>query len=382
MSSEQSADIASHPMAFLLEGDFGLHVPKTGDICTGHIVSISGSHILVDIGAKSEGYIDPREVEQLPPEERDELEIGGEVTVMITNAEDSRGNISLSITQAIMANEWSNAKALLESAEEVEVQILGKNRGGLLTQVGRLRGFVPASQLGLTQQEYRDDFIMSQFQGKTLKAKVIEVDPDRNRLILSAKEAADKAKKSKRLEKIAHIDEGAVLNGKIVNMERFGIFVDVGGIQGLVHLSELSWSRITSPEELYSIGEEVEVIVLNIDEEKARIALSIKRLKDDPWKVADGVFTEGTLAKARITKIEKYGAFAELQHDVSLEGLIHLSEFKGGKIKHPSHAVAEGEIVTVEIIKIDIDKRQLGLSLNISQELEEEFEPSLSENES
>ena len=371
MNSEQSADLASHPMAFLLEGDFGLHVPKTGDICTGHIVSISGSHILVDIGAKSEGYIDPREVEQLSPEDRDELEIGGEVTVMITNAEDSRGNISLSITQAIMANEWSKAKEMLESGEEIEVKILGKNRGGLLTQVGRLRGFVPASQLGLTQQEYRDDQIMSQFQGKALKAKVIEVDPDRNRLILSAKEAADKAKKSQRLEKISHIEEGSTMQGKIVNMERFGIFVDVGGIQGLVHLSELSWSRISSPEELYSIGEDVEVLVLNIDEEKARIALSIKRLKDDPWKVADGVFNEGDFVDARITKIEKYGAFAELKHEVALEGLIHLSEFKGEKVKHPSHEVNEGDITQVQIIKIDLLKRQLGLSLNFSQELEE-----------
>ena len=381
MNSEQSADLSSHPMAFLLEGDFGLHVPKTGDICTGHIVSVSGSHVLVDIGAKSEGYIDPREVEQMSPEDQAELEVGSEVTVFVSNAEDSRGTISLSINQAIMANEWSNAKDLLKSEEEIEVSILGKNRGGLLTQIGRLRAFVPASQLGLTQHEYRDDYIMSQFQGQTLKAKVIEVDPDRNRLILSAKEAAEKAKKSKRLEKISNIEEGAILSGKIVNIERFGIFVDVGGIQGLVHLSELSWSRISNPHEHYTVGETVEVFVLNIDQEKARIALSIKRLIEDPWKTADGVYSEGDMVPVVITKIEKYGAFAEIQGDVSLEGLIHLSEISEERIKEPTEIVNEGDKVTVQIIKIDMKKRQLGLSLKNAIDENPVLEASLSENE-
>lgn len=353
-------------MAFLLEGDFGLHVPKTGDICNGFIVSISGSHILVDIGAKSEGYIDPKEVEQLPADERAELEVGGEVTVFVTNAEDNRGTIGLSITQAILANEWAKASAYLESGEEIEVSILGKNRGGLLTQLGQLRAFVPASQLGLTQQEYKDDSIMSQFQGKKLKTKVIEVDPDRNRLILSAKDAVNHAKKSKRLERIANLEEGGVLNGTIVNIEKFGIFIDVGGIQGLAHLSELSWSRISNPQEIYEVGQSLDVMVLNIDTEKARIALSLKRLKDDPWVVAAGVFSEGDQVPATITKIEKYGAFAELGHEVALEGLIHLSEFGPTKVKHPSMVVEEGEQVVAEIIKIDLEKRQLGLSLKHS----------------
>ncbi|MFK7804918.1 MAG: 30S ribosomal protein S1 [Anaerolineae bacterium] len=364
MNEEQSADLSSHPMAFLLEGDFGLRVPKAGEICNGHIVSVSGNHILVDIGAKSEGLVDPREIDQMSADEKEALEMGAEVKVLVTNPEDSRGTISLSIAQALTAEEWANAKALLESGEEIEIVISGRNRGGLLTQIGHLRAFVPASQLGLAHHEVRNDQTLAQFQGQTIRAKVIEVDSERNRLILSSKDAAGKAKKAKRLEKISNIEEGKILPGHIVNIERFGVFVDIGGIQGLVHLSELSWSRISNPEELYSVGDAVEVFVLNIDEEKARIALSIKRLLDDPWKEADGIYTEGEFVPAVITKLEKYGAFAEIQGAAPIEGLIHLSEIsEEERIEHPSQIIDRGDKMMVKIIKIDMKKRQLGLSL-------------------
>lgn len=364
MNEEQSADLSSHPMAFLLEGDFGLRVPKAGEICNGHIVSVSGNHILVDIGAKSEGLVDPREIDQMSELEKQELEIGLEVKVLVTNPEDNRGNIGLSISQAVTAEEWANAHELLKSGEEVEVTIIGRNRGGLLTQIGHLRAFVPASQLGLAHHEVRNDQTLSQFQGQTIKAKVIEVDADRNRLILSSKDAAGKAKKAKRLEKISNIEEGKILPGNVVNIERFGIFVDIGGIQGLVHLSELSWSRISDPEELYSVGDSVEVYVLNIDNEKARIALSIKRLHEDPWQQADGKYSEGEIVPVVVTKLEKYGAFAEIKGEAPIEGLIHLSEIScEDRLTHPSQIMNRGDEMLVKIIKIDKKKRQLGLSL-------------------
>ena len=172
MNEEQSADLSSHPMAFLLEGDFGLRVPKAGEICSGHIVSVSGNHILVDIGAKSEGLVDPREIDQMSADEKEALEMGAEVKVLVTNPEDSRGTIGLSIAQALTAEEWANAKALLESGEEIEIVISGRNRGGLLTQIGHLRAFVPASQLGLAHHEVRNDQTLAQFQGQTIRAKV------------------------------------------------------------------------------------------------------------------------------------------------------------------------------------------------------------------
>ena len=363
MNGEQAADLSSHPMAFLLEGDFGLKVPTMGEICTGHIVSISGNHILVDIGAKSEGLVDPREVEQLESDQRKALEIGAEVKVLVTDPEDSRGTISLSIQQAIMAEEWNKARELLKSGEKIEVTIAGKNRGGLLTNIGMLRAFVPASQLGLSQHEIRNEQALAFFQGKQLTAKVIEVEPDRNRLILSAQEAGLATKRKKRLERLAELEEGSVMTGRVVNIERFGIFVDIGGIQGLVHLSELSWTRISNPEHHYSIGDEVDVYVLGIDEEKARIALSIKKLMEDPWKTAEGVYQEGDVVSVSITKIEKYGAFAVIEGGIPLEGLLHLSEISDEKIDHPSQIMKKGDEFMVKIIKLDMKNRQLGLSL-------------------
>ena len=363
MSTEHSMESADHPMAFLLEQEFSLRIPKPGETCTGYIVSNSGKQILVDIGAKSEGLIDPREVEQMSHEDRSQLTEGEEVCVYIVDSEDSHGNILVSIEQAIAENDWQEAKNMLETEIQVECQIIGHNKGGLLTELGALRAFIPASQLGIPPHELRSEKALAQFVGQTLVTKVIEVDRSRNRLILSAKEAALHLRQTLRRKKLTQYEEGQIVNGNVVNIEKFGIFVDIGGIQGLVHLSELSWQRVNDPKALYSVGDKVDVYILNIDNDKSRIALSVKRLKEDPWVTINSHYKEGDFVPATITKLEKYGAFARLQGDLPLEGLIHISELSEEKVKNPQEVVKLRESVVVKIIKINQKEKQLGLSI-------------------
>ncbi|MCA9980700.1 MAG: S1 RNA-binding domain-containing protein [Anaerolineales bacterium] len=362
MSVEQTAGQTGHPMEFLLDQDFDLKIPSTGETCTGIIVAQSANEILVDIGAKSEGIISSRELENMTPEVLDELTIGSEISVYIINSGDRDGQILLSYAQALAEEGWSQARELYESQEVFECEITGYNKGGLLTDINHVRAFIPASQLGLpgrnTSAEQLEEFI-----GQKLQTKVIEVDQSRNRLILSARAAARRMREAHRVRLLDELQEGDVCEGKVVNIEDFGAFVDIGGLQGLVHLSELSWQRISTPYDEVHIGDKVEVYVLNVDHKRQRVALSMKRLQPDPWDEICAQYQEGQLVEVVITKLEKYGAFARLNDEYGLEGLIHISELAQDRVTQPSDVVAVDDTLTARIIRIDSKRRQLGLSV-------------------
>lgn len=366
MSVEQSANPnGSHPMDFFLTQDFDLIIPKTGETYRGIVVAHNqNNEILVDIGAKSEGIISNREVDSLPPEVLQELAIGCEVPVYVLAAEDDRGNILLSYGQAVAAEGWDQARRLQESQDVFKAKITGFNKGGLLTNIHQVRAFIPASQLGLPLTPGSDtEAHLKQFVGQTLETRVIEVDPSRNRLILSARDAVKKMREKKRTQMLTELTEGDICEGKVVNLESFGAFVDIGGLQGLVHLSELSWKRINNPAEILEVGDTIEVYILGVDNDKQRVALSIKRLESDPWTTIDEQYKEGQLVEVTITKLERYGAFAQLNDDFGLEGLIHISELADERVQKPSDVIRTKQVVTARIIRIDRDKRQLGLSL-------------------
>lgn len=362
MSVEQTAGQTGHPMEFLLDQDFDLKIPNTGETCTGIVVAQSANEILVDIGAKSEGIISSRELENMTPEVLDELTIGSEISVYIINSGDRDGQILLSYAQALAEEGWSQARELYESQEVFECEITGYNKGGLLTDINHVRAFIPASQLGLpgrnTSAEQLEEFI-----GQKLQTKVIEVDQSRNRLILSARAAARRMREAHRVRLLDELQEGDVCEGKVVNIEDFGAFVDIGGLQGLVHLSELSWQRISTPYDEVHIGDKVEVYVLNVDHKRQRVALSMKRLQPDPWDEICAQYQEGQLVEVVITKLEKYGAFARLNDEYGLEGLIHISELATDRVTQPSDVVAVDDTLTARIIRIDSKRRQLGLSV-------------------
>ncbi|MCL4871005.1 MAG: S1 RNA-binding domain-containing protein [Anaerolineae bacterium] len=358
------ADDPNHPLAFLLEEDLNLNPPNVGEIRTGEIVAIRNNEILVDIGAKSEAIIPEEELEELGKDGRSRLKLGDEIAVLIINPEDDDGNIIVSYTMAAEEQDWQQAHTLLESQEVYSSQVVGYNKGGLLIKVGLLRGFVPISQLGGNIHNSRNaEDLLRQRIGSPISCKVIEVERGRNRLILSEKAAAKEMRSSQRTRLFENLQEGDIRSGRVVNLAPFGIFVDIGGVEGLVHLSELSWRRIHDPSELIKVGDEIQVYVLGVDREQKRIALSCKRLEPDPWDQIDALYQVGQLIEVNITKLTKYGAFACLNDSYQLEGLIHISELAEGHIKHPSDVVQKDQAVTVRIIRINPEQRQLGLSL-------------------
>jgi small subunit ribosomal protein S1 len=230
---------------------------------------------------------------------------------------------------------------------------------------GQLRGFIPASQLSNEHRsrERGNEERLRQLLGEEVTVKVIEVDQSRNRLILSEKAALKEIRAAKRAKIMKELSEGETRDGRIVNLAEFGAFVDIGGIEGLVHLSELSWKRVNHPSDLVEVGEKVKVYILSVDEDRGRVALSLKRLEPDPWTNVDNLYKEGELVETTITKLTKYGAFARLDDDYALEGLIHVSELSEEHVNMPHDVVETGQVVTVRIIRIDQEKRQLGLSL-------------------
>lgn len=354
--TETGSGTTDHPMDFLLSADFNL--PKAGEIRRGVIVSNRNNEIIVDIGSKSEGVISNREIDSLDDPIKEKLAIGAEIPVFVVEPEDANGNTILSYVKAAAQQDWLDAEDLMAKKEVHTGNIVGNNRGGILVGVGHIRGFVPNSQL------IRGRNAEAQYAtGKQISTKVIEVDREQNRLILSERAAEQELRQSRREDLLTKINEGDVYEGKVVNLADFGAFVDIGGIEGLVHLSELSWKRISNPSEKLKVGDTVSVYVLKVDEERQRLALSIKRLEADPWTLVSDQYQIGQLMSAEITKLTNFGAFARLQDEYELEGLIHISELSEEHITHPREVVKPTQDVTVRIIRIDPEQRQLGLSI-------------------
>lgn len=342
-------------------------VPVRGTIRNGTIASVSRGEILIDIGAKSEGVIASREMEAMSQTARGRLSVGDEVEVYVVNPEDRDGNIILSLARAEEEIDWRWAESLLESQEVMEGEISGYNKGGLLVQMRRVRGFVPASQLDNIRRDIRygssPDERWAHMVGEQMQAKVIEVDRSRNRLILSERAAMKEWREAQKDRLLEELQEGEVREGRVINLADFGAFVDLGGADGLVHLSELSWKRVAHPREVVNVGDEVKVYILNVDRERRRIGLSLKRLESDPWMMIEQTFQTGTLVEGTITKLTKFGAFARLTGLDDIEGLIHISELSEEHIEHPSEVVSEGQMVTMRVIRIEAQRRRLGLSI-------------------
>ena len=367
---ESIEDTSAHPMdAFLEEEAYGLDSPRRGEVRTGTIARITETDILVDIGYKSEGLIPGRELERLPEERRDELVVGTEVTVYVLRSGGTDGTILLSIARAEEERDWLEAERLLKTKDIFEGVISGYNKGGLIVKLGRLRGFIPASQVSIARRWRSDgdsaEQRWGQMVGEPIVSKVIEVDRRRNRLILSERAAAREARDLLKERLIEELQVGEIRTGHVISLAEFGAFVDIGGADGLVHTSEISWKRINHPREVLKIGQEVKVKVLGIDVEQKRISLSLRELEEDPWDNVIKQYSEGQLVEGTITKLTKFGAFASLKavDDYELEGLVHISELSDRHIVHPREVVSEEETLTLRVIKVDRKRRRIGLSL-------------------
>ena len=364
-----------NPMAELMDSSFGFEPLSSGSVRKGTIVRVTPTEILVDIGAKSEGIISDRELERVGKEALAKLTVGDEILVYVVRPEDEEGHVVLSFSRAQQERDWLKAEELLKSQEVFEGLVAGFNRGGVTIKVGRLRGFVPTSQLVSVQSMPQDgasdnlEARLADLVGKKLKLKVVEMDQKRNRLILSERQANRDWRKQAKERLLSELKKGDKCSGIVTSMSDFGAFIDLGGADGLVHLSEITWGHINHPGEVLKIGQRVEAYVLNVDMERRRIGLSLRRLQPEPWSVVHERYAVGQLVDATITKLTNFGAFARL--DDGIEGLIHLSELSEKRVGHARDVLREGQRMRLRIIRIDPQRRRIGLSLK--QAPEEEY---------
>jgi len=351
--------------SLLNEQEIHVDLPQAGEIRKGTIASLGQSQILVSIGAKSEGVVSGRELDQLTASEREALQVGQEIHVFVINPEDANGNVVLSLKRAQEQLSWENVEKLAKNEEVVDSKIIGFNKGGLIAGVEGLRGFVPSSQISAVRRsQSTGDTPEQRFQkmiGQPISVRVIEVDRERRRLILSERAASTESRQSVKERVIDELEDGKVYTGRVTSLASFGAFINVNGADGLVHLSELSWDHIEHPKEVLEVGQEIQVKVINVDREKKRIGLSVRALQDDPWRSRVEKFSVGQLVEGKITRLTKFGAFARLEGDI--EGLIHISELSENRIEHPKEVLKEGDVKSLRVIRIDPENHRIGLSL-------------------
>jgi small subunit ribosomal protein S1 len=357
----------------LAQEENALQEIQPGKIVQGMVASKRPGEIFIDVGAKYEGLVEPRDLDNLSPEELAAIKVGETIAVYVLRTPtDEEDHIILSLSQARAEKDWDEAERLFKEKTVIESEVIGNNKGGLIVAFGHVRGFVPGSQLASVQYNSSNKADRwSQLTGKTLKLKIIEVDRSRNRLIFSERAAADEKRKELEEERAKFLDslsEGEVCKGRVTSLADFGAFVDIGGIDGLIHLSELSWTHVNHPSEILKVGDEIDVYILNIERDQQRVALSLKRLQPEPWSEVFEHYHIDQIVDSTITKLTNFGAFARI--DNRIEGLIHISEISEQNIAHPRDVVSEGETVKVRIIHIDPERRRMGLSMKQVEDVE------------
>jgi len=362
------------PMWHYLEEEYDYRRLQRGDIRQGVVMSKAEDRIVVNIGAKTEGIVPLSDLERLGEEEVSQIQVGDVVPVYVLRPESQEGDVIVSINLARTVQDWQRARELYESGEIYEGEVVGYNKGGLLVSFGRLQGFVPRSHivnLGGRTKPGSPMERMAQLVGQSIPLKIIEVSRRRRRLVLSERAAWREWQRRRKEQLLEELQVGEIRHGTVSSICDFGAFVDLGGADGLIHISELSWDRGVHPRDLLRVGQEVDVYVLRIDRERKRIGLSLKRLRPDPWTTVAERYQVGQLVRGTITNVTDFGAFARLEEGI--EGLIHVSELADVNPVHPRQMVQEGDVLTLRVISLDPERRRIGLSLR--QALGEELPP-------
>ncbi len=375
---EPARDLGPEPSTMeelLAEQDSDIKSFKHGDVVEGTVVRIDKDEILVDIGAKSEGVVSNRELYGRNAESQPALAIGDTVLVYVLQPESQEGHVVLSLRRAGLERKWRSMQEQFESGVIIEAPVIDHNKGGLIVDCG-IRGFVPISQIVDFPRRPQNDQPrdaaqeiaekLQPFVGRKLRLKILEVNRKANRLILSEKVALYEERREKRDELFSSLQVGQKVSGTVRSIAPFGVFVDLGGIDGLVHKSELSWNKVNNPESGYQVGDQVEAEVIDINHERGRISLSIRRLQPDPWHSTVADFKVGDIIDGTVTKLVNFGAFVRVRD--GLEGLIHISELSHQRVAHPGDVVHEGQTLKLKIISLDSERHRLGLSLKQAEE--------------
>ncbi|HEX5692947.1 MAG TPA: S1 RNA-binding domain-containing protein [Roseiflexaceae bacterium] len=338
--------------------------PQRGELRDGMVMQIEDNGILVSIGTKREGVIPQQDIRAMGDEYISSLKVGDAIQVYVQDPENREGDLILSLTMVQVAKDWEEAARLQTDGGIIQGQVIGYNKGGLLVQFNRIRGFVPASQVaqlhGRTAAEERQQ-ALQRMVGQTIPLKVIEVDRERNRLVLSERSATQEWRKAQKHRLLTELQPGDILSGRVNQLTNFGAFIDLGGADGLAHISELSWQRVNHPREVLTPGQEVKVMVVEIDAERERIGLSLRRLQANPWETIDQRYSLGQLVSGPVTNVAPFGAFVQIEEAV--EGLIHASELDVDPQAQPRDLLQPGQIVTAKIISLDKQRQRMGLSL-------------------
>lgn len=355
----ETVEMSDADMATLIDGtmtDF-----DEGDLVTGVVVKIEHDEVLLDIGYKSEGVIPARELSIRKDASPDELvEYGDRIEALVLMKEDKEGRLILSKKRAEYERAWTNVEKMFESGEIVEGEVIEVVKGGLIIDIG-LRGFLPASLVDLRRVKDLQSFL-----GDKLEARVIEMDRNRNNVVLSRRVILEEGRKQDRGALLGKLQKGMVLPGHVSSIVDFGAFIDLGGIDGLVHISELSWSHVNHPSEVVKVGDAVEVQVLEVELDRERISLGLKQTSEDPWKALVSNFPVDSIIEGVVTKLVPFGVFVELGNGV--EGLVHISEMAKGHVETPDQVVAVGDKVQVKVMDINAEKRRISLSMRAAAE--------------
>jgi small subunit ribosomal protein S1 len=327
-----------------------------GEVVHGTVVRVDKDEVLVDIGYKSEGVIPVAELSiRRSVNPADEVTLGDEVDALVLTKEDAEGRLILSKKRARFELAWKNIERAAESGEPVDGKVIEVVKGGLILDLG-VRGFLPASLVDIRRVQDLDEFL-----GQILRCKVIELNRSRNNVVLSRRAVLEEERKEARQAILDRLNPGDVVEGQISNIVDFGAFVDLDGMDGLIHISELSWSHVNHPSEVLEIGQDVKVKVLDIDRDRQRISLGLKQTQSDPWQQVVEQYSQGDVVDGKVTKVVTFGAFVEILPGV--EGLVHISELAPYHVENPREVVSQGDTVQVLILEIDADRRRLSLSM-------------------
>ncbi len=331
-----------------------IHQIEEGSILQGTVVCVKQDGVIVDIGYKSEGFIP---AEEFSPEELSRIKAGGTIEAYVVDIQDSEGVVVLSKEKASKIKAWDQLESAFEKGTLIEGTVCGKTKGGLSVDIANVKAFLPGSQIDIKVVKDTDSLI-----GKTMNFKVLKLNNKRSNIIVSRRAALEEERQKKKLSTLAKLKEDSHLEGVVKNITDYGVFVDLGGIDGLLHISDISWGRITHPSEFFAVGDMVEVVVLKYDEEQERVTLGYKQKRPDPWLSVDEKYPVNGKVKGKVVSIADYGAFIELEEGI--EGLVHVSEMDwSSRPKHPSKYLSIGETVDALVLRVDKEERRISLSI-------------------
>ena len=365
MQTETALDLSVDDADFasLLEESLASSQIERGDIVSGTVLSIDSQGLIVDIGWKQDGIVTRNDIERMGMSTAD-FQVDSEIDVAVVRLNDAEGNLILSASQARQNEDWKRAEVLMNDEELVTGAPIDANRGGLIMPFGHLRGFIPASHVidlprGLKEEDRLNH--LQQLMGKEISVKVIEVNRKRRRLVFSQLEAEQENRAARKEALLSELEEGGTRQGVVSGLCDFGAFVDLGGADGLIHISELAWFRVRHPSQVVAVGDKVDVYVLHLDDQGKRIGLSLKRLQPNPWSLVDDMYHIGQLVEGVISRVESFGAFISLEPGI--EALLHVSQMSHNAEENPLRHLYEGQKLLMRIISIESEKQRLGLSL-------------------